>query len=70
MQECGAKGWLYLNDENAAVKSRVEGAGIRWECVKVDPKALDQALADKIVAALDSLPRPTMVGAARLCIRE
>lgn len=61
--QCGAKGWLYLNDEDSGIKSRVEGAGIRWACVKVDPKALDQALTDNIVVALDSLPRPTMVRA-------
>mmetsp|Transcript_45805 Transcript_45805/g.114598 ORF Transcript_45805/g.114598 Transcript_45805/m.114598 type:complete len:402 (-) Transcript_45805:123-1328(-) len=59
--QCGAKGWLYLNDEDSGIKSRVEGAGIRWACVKVDPKALDQALTDNIVVALDSLPRPTMI---------
>jgi hypothetical protein len=67
-REHGAASWLYLNGaEFAAMEggmsyAQVEDAVPRSENVISDPpRVLDMALARQHVAALDGLPRPTLV---------
>jgi hypothetical protein len=67
-REAGAASWLYLcGEEFAAMEGGMSYASVQAavpECARVisdPPRAMDMALARKQIAALDQLPRPTLV---------
>jgi hypothetical protein len=67
-REAGAKSWLYLcGEEFAQMEGGMSYADVQAavgesaNIVSDPPRALDMALAREQVAALDELPRPTLV---------
>lgn len=62
--DSACKSWLYLNPETHAACPKASLAGhnsIKFMCVPVDGAALTPKVADDLMKALDSLPKPTVI---------